>query len=378
MKKYNLYIHIPFCERVCIYCDFYVTTARKLMDAFTQALLQEITRYARRYPGSGLRTVYFGGGTPSYLSSENLAEIMRHIHSSFDMDAEAEVTLEANPNNLTFEKLKDLRAIGINRLSIGVQSFSDEDLKFLTRNHDSIQARESIRDARKAGFGNISIDLIFGLPGQSFDRWIHNVTTALSLEPEHISVYNLTVEERTHLNKLVQQKKIRMQDEETELRMFLQTIHMLTQGGYDHYEISNYARQGFRSEHNSSYWQGLSYLGLGPSAHSFDGKSRWWNVRDIKKYCEILETDEAFPVDMREELTQQQKCVEYIFLNLRTKQGLNIREFEDLEGFRFAEKFRKPLEKSGEFLIQEAGRIRLSDRGFFLYNKICEEFVSVL
>lgn len=378
MKKFNLYIHIPFCERVCIYCDFYVTTARKFMDSFTSALLEELTRYAQRYPGSGLRTVYFGGGTPSYLPMENLEKIMQRIRSSFDVEADAEITLEANPNNLSIGKLKDLHKIGINRLSIGVQSFVDRDLTFLTRNHNSAQARESILNARKAGFANISIDLIFGLPGQSFDSWIHNITEALSFGPEHMSVYNLTVEERTYLNKLVQQKKISMQDDENELKMFLETNQILTKNSYEHYEISNYAKSGFRSKHNSSYWQGLGYIGLGPSAHSFDGNKRWWNVRDIKKYCELLDKNDSFPVDITEELTEQQKIMEYLFLNLRTKQGLDIQEFEKSGGFVFSEMFRKPLEKSKEFLVQEGGQLRLSDRGFFLYNKICEEFVSVL
>jgi oxygen-independent coproporphyrinogen-3 oxidase len=378
MEKFNLYIHIPFCERVCIYCDFYVTTARKFMDAFTHALKQEISLYARSYPGSGLRTIYFGGGTPSYLSLEQLTNILNHIYSSFDVDADAEITLEANPNNLTIEKLNDLRAMGINRLSIGVQSFADDELEFLTRNHNSAQARESIINARKAGFDNISIDLIFGLPGQSFDTWVHNINNVISFGPEHVSVYNLTVEERTYLNKLVQQKKIRLQDEENELQMFLETIQTLTKNGYEHYEISNYTKPGFRSKHNSSYWQGLSYIGLGPSAHSYDGVKRWWNVRDIRKYCEILEANDFLPVDTTEELTVQQKTVEYIFLNLRTKQGLDIQEFEKMGGFCFSEKFRKPLEQCEKLLLHEANRIRLTDNGYFLYNKICEEFISVL
>lgn len=378
MKKFNLYIHIPFCERVCIYCDFYVTTSRKFMDSFTSALLEELTRYARRYPGSGLRTVYFGGGTPSYLSMDNLEKIMQRIRSSFDVEADAEITLEANPNNLSIGKLKELRKIGINRLSIGVQSFVDGDLAFLTRNHNSAQARESILNTRKAGFDNISIDLIFGLPGQSFETWVHNVNETVSFGPEHVSVYNLTVEERTYLNKMVQQKKIIMQDEENELKMFLETIRMLERNGYEHYEISNYAKPGFRSNHNSSYWQGLHYIGLGPSAHSFDGTKRWWNVRDIKKYCEALEKNDTLPVDVTEKLTKQQICVEYIFLSLRTKQGLNIQEFEKLGEFNFSKTFQKPLEKCKDFVLHEAGRIKLSANGFFLYNKICEEFVSVL
>ncbi|MBL7961696.1 radical SAM family heme chaperone HemW [bacterium] len=378
MAEFGLYIHIPFCERVCIYCDFYVTTARKHMDGFTQALMKEITLYAQRYPDASLRTVYFGGGTPSYLPAENLNTIMNQLRSSFDINQNAEITLEANPNNLSYDKLRDLRDIGINRLSIGVQSFREEDLKFLTRNHNSNQASESINYTRAAGFDNISIDLIFGLPEQTLITWEQSIAEALAFNPEHVSVYNLTVEERTHLNKLVQQKKIRVQDEEIEREMFLKTVQTLTKAGYEHYEISNYAKPGFRSQHNSSYWQGLSYLGLGPSAHSFHDERRWWNVRDINKYIEILNADGVLPIDMTEELNVQQECMEYIFLNLRKKEGLDIGEFEKIGGFNFFETFKNPLEKCKEFIIGDNGRVRLSDKGFFLYNKICEEFVSAL
>ncbi|MBL7995878.1 coproporphyrinogen III oxidase, partial [bacterium] len=249
---------------------------------------------------------------------------------------------------------------------------------FLTRNHDSNHARDAIRNAKAAGFDNISIDLIFGLPEQTVTTWEQNIAEALSFSPDHISVYNLTVEEKTYLSKLVQQKKVNVQDQETELEMFLNTILGLTQAGYEHYEISNYAKPGFHSQHNSSYWQGLSYVGLGPSAHSFDGVRRWWNVRDIRRYIEILETSNALPVDATEELSVQQECMEYIFLNLRKKEGLDIQEFEKIGGFSFVVKFKRALETSREFIIQQDGRIRLSERGFFLYNKICEEFVAAL
>lgn len=378
MSELSLYIHIPFCERVCIYCDFYVTTARKFMDDYTRALEKEITLYARRNPDAKLRTIYFGGGTPSFLPAEKLDRIMRLIRSSFEVSSRAEVTLEANPNNLSYDKLNAFHTIGINRLSIGVQSFVEEELKFLTRNHNAFQACESIDNARKAGFDNISIDLIFGLPNQDLKTWEHNIAEALSFQPEHISVYNLTVEERTFLNKLVQLKKISFPDEENELHMFLKTIQMLTQAGYEHYEISNYAKPGSRSQHNSSYWTGHSYIGLGPSAHSFDGERRWWNVRDIKKYCDVLEKNHTLPVDVTEELNIQQKCTEYIFLNLRKKEGLDIQKFEKLGGFNFYEKFNNQLVKTGKFIINDNEKISLSNEGLFLYNRICEEFVSAL
>ena len=340
--------------------------------------MKELSLYANSYPGAQIRTIYFGGGTPSFLPSENLDRIMRHIRHSFEVNPNCEITLEANPVNLTYEKLNDLRAMGVNRLSIGVQSFKDHELKFLTRNHNSDDARESIVLARKAGFNNISIDLMFGLPGQNMDDWKYNINETLSFYPEHVSVYNLTVEERTYLNKLVLQKKVTLADEEHELEMFLKTIELLTESGYEHYEISNFARTGFRSKHNGSYWQGLSYLGVGPSAHSFDGDRRWWNVRDIKQYCEMLLERQVHPVEVKEELSIQQKCMEYVFLNLRKKEGMGIRELETLGGFSFFDRFKKPLEKTDEFIIHSKDRIRLNQKGFFLYNKICEEFVSSL
>lgn len=378
MKNPGLYLHIPFCERLCIYCDFYVTTARKYMDTFTEALIREILLYVNRYPGIRLQTICFGGGTPSFLSVENLRKIMDGLRNSFDIDPDAEITLEANPNNLTFEKLKALRSIGFNRLSIGVQSFRDEELTFLTRNHDSIQARESILNAKKAGFHNISMDLIFGLPDQTLEHWVYNIAEAIALNPEHVSVYNLTVEEKTHLNKMVRQKKIRMLNEDAESEMFLAAIQLLTRAEFEHYEISNYAKPGMRSRHNSGYWNGMSYIGIGPSAHSYDGQQRWWNVRDIKKYCEIPTGSDPWPVDSMEELTLQQKKIEYILLNLRKKEGLNIRAFEKIGDFSFNDTFKKPLEKTARWILRDEDHIALSNEGLFLYNKICEEFISVL
>ena len=378
MKKFNLYIHIPFCQRICIYCDFYVSTARKLQGEFTDALLGEIALYKQKFPDAQPETVYFGGGTPSILSEEYLTKINEGIRSSFDVISEAEITLECNPNDLTPVKLKTFRDMGVNRLSIGVQSFQDDELKFLTRNHTSGQAKEGIQNARNESFTNISLDLIFGLPGQSPDNWKQNIDAALAFEPEHISVYNLTIEERTYLHKMVHQRKIEMPDENIELDMFLTAIEKLTRAGYEHYEISNYAKPGLRSKHNGSYWMGNHYLGLGPSAHSFDGERRWWNVRDIKKYCDVLRNDNKWPVDVAEELSVQQKCIEYLFLNLRKREGLDIRPFEKLGGFNFYEKFNNSIEKAGEFIICDVEWVKLSNKGLFLYNKICEEFVSAL
>lgn len=378
MKKFNLYIHIPFCQRICIYCDFYVTTARKLQGEFTEALLEEIGLVAERFPEASPETIYFGGGTPSILSEDSLKKINDRIRSSLDVSPSAEVTIECNPNNLTLEKLKTFQKMGIKRLSVGVQSFLDNELRFLTRNHTALQAREGLQNARDAGFTNVSLDLIFGLPGQSPDQWEQNIAAAIEFEPEHISIYNLTVEERTHLFKLVSQKKIQMPDENVELNMFHTTIEILTKAGYEHYEISNYAKPGYRSKHNSSYWTGNHYLGLGPSAHSFDGSHRWWNVKDINKYRQCLLEDRKLPIDDQEELTGQQKIMEAVFLGLRRYEGIEIKKFEKLYGIGFLSLFKKPLQELSSFIVNDGQTVRLSDQGLFLYNKICEEFVSVL
>ncbi len=378
MKKFNLYIHIPFCQRICIYCDFYVSTARKLQAEFTQSLCKETGMYAGIFPGAEVETVYFGGGTPSVLSTDHLARILETVFGSFEISPNAEVTLECNPNNLTKQQLERYRQMGINRLSIGTQSFEAEELKFLTRNHDATQAKRAVFDARDAGFSNISIDLIFGIPGQSADAWKRNIDTALALIPDHISVYNLTVEERTYLHKLVREKKIQMPDEEVELDMFQMTIEALTKAGYEHYEISNYASPGYRSRHNSSYWSGNQYLGLGPSAHSFDGHKRWWNVRDIKAYDQRILQEDRLPLEGEEELSIEQKMIEAILLGLRKCEGLEIERFRRQFGLDFFETFREPLSQTSDFIVNDGQKITLTRQGLFLYNRICETFVSAL
>ncbi len=372
-QEFNLYIHVPFCERICIYCDFYVTTARKYFQNYTDSVVKEIELIAEKYHRPAVETIYFGGGTPSYLPEEQLKNIIDRIFNSFHVAAEPEITVEANPNNLTLKKLKNYRSMGINRLSIGVQSFRNSELKFLTRNHDARQAGASLRNARKAGFENISLDLIFGLPDQTLQNWRYNLVAALHFRPEHISIYNLTVEERTHLHKLVQQKKIVLQDEEIELKMFLETIEILNRAGYEQYEISNYAKPGYRSRHNSSYWMGSRYLGLGPSAHSFDGKRRWWNVSNVMKYTAQL-NDGLLPVESDEILTPAQRSLEAILLGLRTAQGLSIPEFEKLTGKKFERQFASAIGKTRNYLRIKDGFVTLTNEGFFLYNKICEEF----
>ncbi|MBX7150121.1 radical SAM family heme chaperone HemW [bacterium] len=373
----NLYIHIPFCERICIYCDFYVTTARRYFDTYTNSVCNEIILYAELLNNSPMEHVYFGGGTPSYLPNKDIQKIVETISANFDVNKRSEITLEANPRNLTDEKLQSLQKIGINRLSIGVQSLRDDELNFLTRNHSAAEAIDCYVRSRKNGFDNISLDLIFGLPGQTLDHWNENLECIISLRPEHISIYNLTVEERTYLSKLVHRGQIEFPDEESQLNMFVTASQKLKNAGYEHYEISNYALPGYRAKHNSDYWKNKKYLGIGPSAHSFDGHKRWWNVRDIHRYCDLID-QKKLPVDNEELLTLQQQCIEAILLGLRTNEGLNIGQLENLTGRKFENQFAAALEKIKTHLLIENGFVRLTTEGFFLYNKICEEMTALL
>lgn len=373
----NLYIHVPFCERICIYCDFYVTTARRHFEKYTDCVCKELDYHADSFDGLQIGHIYFGGGTPSYLPDKYLQKIIETIFNSFEVNNSNEITLEANPRNLTNEKLQALRTIGINRLSIGVQSFREDELKFLTRNHSADEAIDSYRRARKAGFDNISLDLIFGLSGQTLDHWYESLERIITLKPEHVSIYNLTVEERTYLSKLTHQGRVTFPDEETQLAMFISASQKLNAAGYEHYEISNYALPGYRANHNSDYWKNKPYLGIGPSAHSFDGHKRWWNARDIHRYSDLLD-QQKLPIDNEELLTAQQQCMEIILLGLRTKEGLNISQLENLTGKKFENQFAAALEKIKTHLRIENGFARLTTEGFFLYNKICEEMTAMI
>lgn len=374
----NLYVHIPFCERVCIYCDFYVTTARKYFGPFQEALAREMDMYATDLGSQEIETVYFGGGTPSFLPLKSLESTIGCLRRAFVPDKTREITLEANPNNVSADNLAAWRSMGINRLSIGVQSFSDEELKFLTRNHTAQMASSSVRMAREAGFENMTMDLIFGVPGQTPSSWRDHLRHAVELGCPHISVYNLTVEEGTYLHKMQTRRRLPERDEETELRMYLDAIDILGHAGYEHYEISNYARPGFRSLHNTAYWTGRPYLGLGPSAHSYDGQSRWWNVSDVREYVSTLQVAGRLPVEDRETIDMARRCVEIIFLGLRRCEGFSISELEELGGWNFDEKFRQSLEKTTTYWIRENNRLRLTAEGSFLCNRISAEFIAAI
>jgi oxygen-independent coproporphyrinogen-3 oxidase len=282
------------------------------------------------YIQQDIATMYFGGGTPSLCTMFDVRCMVEKMRSLFNVDAHAEITLEANPDDITAERLLAWKEAGINRLSIGVQSFFDEDLQWMNRVHNSSQAYESIILAQHAGFENISIDLIYGTPGLTNDRWQQNVRTAVQLNIQHLSCYALTVEPNTALQKMIELNKKVNVDAEQQSRQFELLMQLMGEAAYEHYEISNFARPGFRSKHNTSYWQGILYLGLGPSAHSFNGNSRQWNISNNALYIESINKN-ILPCET-EELTNIQKLNEYIMISLRTKEGLSLKHTTELNG----------------------------------------------
>lgn len=317
----GLYIHIPFCRKACHYCNFHFSTSLHNRDRFIEALIKEIDLT----PGKKIReitTVYFGGGTPSILLRTEIREIVHQLRSRFQINESAEWTLEVNPDDLIDNKPEFWHSLGFNRLSVGIQSFREEDLKWMNRSHTALQAKEGMEKIRQAGFDNYSIDLIYGIPGLSDEAWIKNVQVAIDLQAPHISAYALTVEPKTALNHFVEKKQVPDVDPEQQARQFILLMEMLEAAGYEHYEISNFAKPGFRSKHNSSYWSGTPYFGLGPGSHSFDGDSRYWNVSNNNLYIESLQTG-IIPFD-REDLTEMQHVNEYIMTSLRTLEGLDL------------------------------------------------------
>ena len=318
----GIYIHIPFCKQACHYCNFHFATSTRLKNGFLEALLNEITLQKDFLTNEVVETVYFGGGTPSLLSGDEITKIVETVYSNYTVVADAEITLEANPDDISVEKLIAFKQAGINRLSVGVQSFFEEDLKWMNRAHNAAQAHESIALAYETGFDNISIDLIFGTPTLSDSRWKENVDKAIALKVKHLSCYSLTVEPKTPLEKLIQKRKLDGINADDQARQFLLLIKWLSEAGYEQYEISNYSLPGMRSKHNSSYWKGEKYLGLGPSAHSFDGNSRQWNIANNALYIRSLQQN-IVPFE-REILSPAQKLNEWIMTSLRTKEGLQF------------------------------------------------------
>lgn len=318
----GIYIHIPFCKQKCHYCDFHFSTSLKYKDDLIDALMAELELQKKYLKNDAVETIYFGGGTPSFLKSEEIKSILSKVYSEFQVVPNPEITLEGNPDDFTLDKLNELKAAGINRLSIGIQSFNDDDLIWMNRAHNSNQATKCVQDAQSIGFDNITIDLIYGLPEMSTEAWKVNLQKALDLNIQHISAYNLTVEEGTALHHFVKTGKSKPVNDEVGAEQFQILIQTLQDRNFIQYEISNFGMKGYYSRHNSSYWTGKHYIGIGPSAHSFNGTTRQWNVANNAKYIKSIQEGEI-PFEM-ETLSLENKFNEYILLGLRTVWGCNF------------------------------------------------------
>ena len=365
----SLYLHIPFCEKKCLYCDFYSIENRSMTGRFLDALVLEIARAGEGHRGREVDTVFFGGGTPSLLKPAELERLLEAARASFRLSAGAEITVETNPGTVTSDTLRAYRACGVNRLSIGIQSFDAAELRFLDRIHDAPQGTACVRAAREAGFDNISVDLIFALPGQLLSTWEGTLRSAVALAPEHISAYNLIVEPNTPLFRLVEEGTVTPAGRDEEAGLYERTMELLGAAGYEQYEVSNFARPGFRCRHNANYWSHGGYLGFGPSAHSFlpieggrEGR-RWWNVSNLVNYLERIEGGLS-PAAGEETLSGRQLRNERVFLGLRGS-GLEVGELMEGDG----EAVLRDLTAHG-LAIVEGGMVRLTPRGYLLCDEI--------
>lgn len=373
----GIYIHVPFCKTRCIYCDFYSTTHSELRKKFTDALCKEVEARADYLKGERVNTLYFGGGTPSQLEKEDFVQIFDAIDRHFPISSMEEITVEANPDDLTEEYAAMLETLPFNRISMGVQSFDEEFLKRLHRRHTAQQAIEAVNRCRNHGFSNISIDLIYGLPGETRTQWELDLEQAVSLNVEHISAYHLIYEEGTPLYQMLMRHKVEEVDEDDSLFFFTRLMERLKEAGYEHYEISNFSKSGRYSRHNSSYWEGIPYLGCGPSAHSFDRLSREWNVPSLQQYIEGWNTGER--KFEKEELSTATRYNEWVMTSLRTARGMDILAASaafgpELTGY--------CLERAGQFIDRKMleeynGHIRLTREGIFISDSIISDLMYV-
>ncbi len=379
----GIYIHIPFCRQACHYCNFHFSVSGRNRNAFREALLREIEMqkgYFHEhdpYPNKTLTSIYFGGGTPSVLSTKSLDAILNKISQHFSLSSDAEITIEANPDDLNLKKLQELKAMGINRLSIGIQSFHTSDLVYMNRIHSPEQAYESIINSKKAGFSNITIDLIYGTPGLSDMLWKENLKRALEFEIPHISAYALTVEQKTPLEYMIRKGKAMPVDEEQCARQFELMLQLLQQHGYLHYEISNFAQPGCFSRHNMLYWSEAAYLGLGPSAHSHLPCIRSWNISNTAEYIKSI--NQGIIPKETESLSAAQQFDEYVMTSLRTMWGCNLELIRKKWGEEQTEKLERQVKKHirNGMLIKKENHLILTDSGKLFADGIASDLFRI-
>ena len=372
----GLYVHIPFCASRCIYCDFFSTVRLEERERYVDTLRKELTNRLSCSPWNtqtSFQTIYLGGGTPSQLTHEQLSRLFDHIYSSCSIEPDAEVTMECNPEDIDLEFLTKLRHLPVNRLSMGVQTFDDERLRFLHRRHTSDKALEAVAACQDAGYGNISIDLMFGFPGETLEAWESDLTEALKLDVQHLSAYSLMVEEGTRLHQLMQSGALLPLDEETSLQQYIMLTEHMTASGYKHYEISNFSKPGFRSRHNSSYWQGIPYLGIGAGAHSYDGRNRRWNASSLDTYINGVEQSQVYSES--EQLSDRDRYNEYVMTRLRTSEGIDLSDFKQRFSPFHLRYLLENLKKhtDGGNVVKTADNIHLSVKGIYVSDSVMSD-----
>lgn len=373
----GIYIHIPYCKKKCIYCDFYFKIKADDMHDMINCIIKELVSRKNYLKSSSVKTIYFGGGTPSVLTKHDTNTILKTIYDNYKVCKKLEITLEANPDDLNRKKIADFFNIGINRLSIGVQSFKDDDLIFLNRNHSREDAIRSIKIAQEIGYKNISVDLMYGLPKQSLKDWEDNLNLLFDLNIQHLSAYMLTLEKKTKLFEYVKKNKVKMIDDLTIINQYYRLLSIAKKNNFVQYEISNFAKNNTLSKHNTSYWQNKLFLGVGPSAHSFDYTSRRWNIASNKKYIEKLNNNNIYFEE--EVLTIRQKFNEYILTNLRTKWGINISTIKSRFGGKYAWHTKKMIHKWSQkkYIKKNNDIIILTDEGSVFADKIISDLFLV-
>ncbi len=363
----GIYAHIPFCKSRCIYCGFYSTTLLSLQDEYVDAMLRELDNRRDYLPDEPVTTIYIGGGTPSMLSSHNLSRLCFSL-KDFAGESLEEFTVECNPDDITPELASLLYSLGVNRVSMGAQTFSDERLAFIHRRHKAHQVKEAVENLRNAEIRNISIDLMFGFPDETVENWKSDIEQALNLGVQHISAYSLMYEEATPLYKLLEEGKIKEISEDVSLEMYETLITLLTQAGYEHYEISNFALPGYRSKHNSSYWKRVPYLGIGAAAHSYNLTSRQWNVSDVKLYIKgnnIIEDCEL--------LNSMEQYNDLITTALRTREGIELDSLSETDKMFLTKAASKSIEQGN--LIIENNHLHLTRKGLFISDAVMVELI---
>ncbi|WP_271765804.1 radical SAM family heme chaperone HemW [Aquimarina algiphila] len=369
----GIYIHIPFCKQACHYCDFHFSTSMKKKDEMITALCDEILlRKSEIDPNENIETIYFGGGTPTVLSIEELTRIIEVIYKNYSVIQNPEITVEANPDDLTEEKIKLLSSSDVNRLSIGIQSFFQEDLQLMNRAHNANEAKECLAMASQY-FENISIDLIYGIPNMSIDQWKQNIQVAMDFKVPHISCYALTVEPRTALKKLIQNGKIEPVSDDLAQEHFEILVDTLENRGFVHYELSNFGKPGYFSKNNTAYWIGKNYLGIGPSAHSFNGKQRSWNINNNIKYIKALQQQQI--LREVEDLSKTDRYNEYIMTGLRTIWGVSLQKIEHEFGEKHKEYLMKQAQKhiDKHLLFIDDDTLLITKKGKFLSDGIASD-----